>query len=265
MRVGAISTAPVKGLGLNHPDEVVVSPNGVAGDRCFALVDDRGRLANGKRFGPLVRVRAEYTAHPETLVLALPDGTRVGGEVVLGEPIEVHFYGAVRPARLVQGDCSGALSELADASLTLVRMPDGHGVDRRGAGAVSLLTTGSLEALRRAADVQGPVDGRRFRMTFTVDDAGEHDEDTWIGRRVTIGEAVVEPLGHIGRCAVTTQDPVSGVSDLDTLKAIARYRGHLETTERLAFGVHARVVVPGRVAVGDAVTVLAPGDPGPRD
>jgi uncharacterized protein YcbX len=260
MRVALISTAPVKGLGLNHPDEVGVSPFGVVGDRAFALVDDRGRLANGKRFGPLVRVRAAYAEDPESLVLDLPDGTRVGGEVALGEPVEVLFYGAARPATRVRGDYSAALSELAGAPLTLVRMGEGQGIDRGTEGAVSLLTTASLEALRRAAGAAEPVDGRRFRMTFTIDGSDEHDEDTWLGRRVQVGDAVVDPAGHIGRCAVTTQDPDTGVADLDTLKAIAGYRGHLATTERLAFGIHAAVVVPGRVAVGDPVRLLTQPD-----
>ena len=99
------------------------------------------------------------------------------------------------------------------------------------------------------------VDGRRFRMTFTVSGADEHAEDAWLGRRVRIGHAVVAPEGNIGRCAITTQDPDTGVPTLDTLKTIARYRGELVTTEPLPFGVHARVLVPGRVSVGDEVAL----------
>jgi uncharacterized protein YcbX len=62
-------------------------------------------------------------------------------------------------------------------------------------------------------------------------------------------------MGNVGRCAVTTVDPVTGVSDLDTLAALARYRGEKVTTEALAFGVWARVERPGEVAIGDAVVV----------
>jgi hypothetical protein len=47
--------------------------------------------------------------------------------------------------------------------------------------------------------VGGPVDGRRFRMTFTLSGAQEHEEDTWIGQHVRIGDAVVMRVGHIGR------------------------------------------------------------------
>jgi uncharacterized protein YcbX len=54
---------------------------------------------------------------------------------------------------------------------------------------------------------------------------------------------------------VTTVDPVTGVSDLDTLKALARYRGDEMTTEPLPFGVWARVSEPGRISLGDEVRV----------
>ena len=52
---------------------------------------------------------------------------------------------------------------------------------------------------------------------------------------------------------MTTQNPDTGQPDLDTLKALARYRGDAETTEPLPFGVHAAVVEPGLVRVGDPV------------
>lgn len=68
-----------------------------------------------------------------------------------------------------------------------------------------------------------------------------------------IGTAVVVPVGNVGRCAVTSLDPDRGVSDLDTLAALGRYRGALQTTEPLAFGVSARVERSGAVALGDDV------------
>jgi uncharacterized protein YcbX len=122
-------------------------------------------------------------------------------------------------------------------------------------GAASLLGTGSLRALARILDVD-EVDGRRFRMNFGIEDLGEHEEDTWLGRRVRLGEAIVVPQGHVGRCAVTTQNPDTGAPDLDTLKALAAYRGVIETTEPLPFGVYAAVAQAGRVRLGDAVELV---------
>ena len=255
MHVESIAVTPVKGLGLNHPVSVALTETGVLGDRRYAMVDARGGVANGKRLGPLVRVHASFADDPETLLLHLPDGTSVGGPVELGGPVDSVFYGRTRLARLVIGDYAEVLSEMAGEPLRLVRLPEGGAIDRVGAGAVSVQSTASLTALGREAGVGGPLDGRRFRMTFTLSGAQEHEEDTWIGQHVRIGDAVIVPEGHIGRCLVTGQHPDTGVPDLDTLKAIARYRGELPTTERLPFGVHARVLVPGRVAVGDRAAI----------
>jgi uncharacterized protein YcbX len=129
----------------------------------------------------------------------------------------------------------------------------GSGIDRGGeeAGAVTLLSQASLDRLAEVAAVDD-VDGRRFRMNFGIDGLDEHEEDGWLGRRVRLGEAVVVPQGNVGRCAVTTQNPDTGMPDLDTLKALVAYRGEVETTEPLPFGVHAAVASAGRVRVGDA-------------
>lgn len=255
MRIASLAVTPVKGLALSHPDAVDITSTGVRGDRRYALVDAAGRIVNGKRLGPLVRMRTTWSDDPEALVLHLPDGTTVGGAVELGDRIDPALSGSTRPARLVLGPASAALSDAIGEPLRLVRLPDGEGVDRVGVGAITLQSTASLDALAQVLGTAEPVDGRRFRMTVTVSGAGPHDEDAWLGRAVRLGTAVIVPEGHVGRCAVTTQDPDTGERDLDTLHAIARYRDALPTTEPLAFGIHARVLVPGRVAVGDAVAV----------
>jgi MOSC domain-containing protein YiiM len=47
------------------------------------------------------------------------------------------------------------------------------------------------------------------------------------------------------------------VRDFETLRVIAETRGSLDTTEKLARGVCARVVSPGRVRIGDAIRVVS--------
>jgi uncharacterized protein YcbX len=259
--VTRIAIAPVKALALVAPDDVVVTASGIAADRRYVLLDAQHRLANGKRLGPLVRIRPEATDDPESLVLRFPDGRVVGGPVELGEPVGAVFYGQERPARIVRGGYAEALSEAAGQPLTLVRMTlDGSGLDRADeGGSVSIQSAAGLRSMARAAGLETPVDCRRFRMTFTVDGVDAHAEDGWLGRPVRIGEAVVRPGGNIGRCAVTTQDPDTGLRSLDTLKLLAETRGHLPTTEPLPFGVWAEVLVPGRVRTGDAVEPLPAG------
>jgi uncharacterized protein YcbX len=253
-RVAWISLSPVKATKLHVVDEVEVLESGVRGDRRFYLVTEAGRLVSNKDFGPLQVVRADYDEAADALSMSFEDGTVLEGEVERGEELETTFHRRPRPARLVRGPWAEAVSELAGQPMRLVE-PEWPAPDRGRGGAATLLATTSLDALAGELGVDS-VDHRRFRMNFGIEGVGAHAEDEWRGRRVRVGEAVVIPQGHVGRCVITTQNPDTGRTDLDTLKALAAYRGDLETTEPLAFGVHAAVAEPGRVRVGDAIELL---------
>jgi MOSC domain-containing protein len=251
-----ISIAPVKGLALIQLDEARLETYGVRENRRFHLISEDGRLLNGKPYGSAVQIRTEYDDAAGVLALHFPGGRTVTGEVSLGDPVTTVFYGRPVEGHLVTGPWTEALSDWAGATLRLVR-PDepGAGVDRGEGGAVSLVSIASLDALADAAGEE-EVDARRFRMLLGIDGIGPHEEDAWLGRRVSVGEAVVVPRGNVGRCVVTTQNPETGHRDLDTLRVLKAYRGELETTEPLPFGVWGEVVEPGLVRVGDPVAVV---------
>jgi uncharacterized protein YcbX len=256
-RVSWIHIAPIKALAIQELEQVELGRAGVENDRRFCIVGLDGRMLNAKRVQRFIAVRPQFDASMRHLALCLPDGSIVSGAVDLGAATTVSIYGRDVPARVVEGPWSEALSAVAERPVHLVRFDDsGEGVDRadEGAGA-SLLSEGSLHAIADAAGVTEPVDPRRFRMLFGVAGVDAHAEDTWIGSRVQIGSAVVVPGGNIGRCAVTTLDPRTAVSNLNTLAALAKYRNELATTEPLAFGVWTQVVQPGVVRLGDAVEV----------
>ena len=252
-----INVAPVKGLGLVHPDEVMLEQSGVRENRRFHIVDAAGRRYNQIRRGELVQVKPEYEADGERLTLTFPDGTVADGEVRLGEEITTDFYGRPVPGNVVDGPWSEALSRHFGRPLRLVQSPPGAAVDR-GRGHVSLISVASLAELARHGGREH-VDGRRFRMLFEIDGVEPHAEDEWLGRRLRIGEATVKLRGDVGRCAITTQNPETGVPDFDTLRAIDSYRGRTHNAagkEHIPFGVYGEVVEAGAVRVGDAVEPL---------
>ncbi|HZP95039.1 MAG TPA: MOSC N-terminal beta barrel domain-containing protein [Candidatus Limnocylindria bacterium] len=256
-RVAWLHVAPIKSLRIQERTRVTLTPRGVDEDRRFCIVDAEDRMLNAKRVAAFIAVRPEFDEAMTELALHMPDGTTVRGPVEIGAPVTVSIYRRSVPAREVRGPFARALSGLDGRPARLVRFDDpGEGVDRAAkGGAVSLLSAASLDALSEAATADGPVDPRRFRMLIGIAGVPAHAEDGWIGRPVRVGSAVVVPEGNVGRCAVTTLDPERGVSDLDTLGALARYRGAQATTESLPFGVWARVERPGVVAVGDDVAV----------
>ena len=256
MHVTSITYAPVKGLGLVQVDQVELEATGVRENRRFHLIDDDGRLINGKFAGTLVQVAAAADREGTALTLRFPDGTVEDGPVTLGESVETNFYGRPVAGHLVDGPFAAALSEHAGRSLRLVRVDEpGAGADRGIDGSISAVSRGSLDAFAREAGEES-VDGRRFRMLFEVDGIEPHGEDAWAGRRVTIGEAVVRIHGLVGRCAVTSQNPDTGVPDLSTLRVIRKYRSEIETDEPLPFGVWGGVEAPGIIRIGDAVEAL---------
>jgi len=255
-RVVRISLAPVKAMALVHPDEVVVGAIGVVGNRRFWLRDENGWLFNAKKEGRLLQIRPDWDESSRRLALEFPDGRRVEGVVELGEPVDAIIYGELRPSRRVSGAAwAETVSEFVGRSLELL-WADDNGVDRLTAeGTVSLVSTASLERLREEMGVDKPVDGRRFRMLFEIGGVDAHEEDTWIGKHVQIGDAELVVTGDIGRCVVTSRDPDTGVVDMPTLVTLVSYRpeGH---TEQLPFGVKGTVYTPGRVRIGDLATPL---------
>ena len=177
----------------------------------------------------MLQIRPEWDESSRRLALTFPDDRRVEGVVELGEQVDAIVYGELRPSRRVSGAAwAEAVSAFIGRPLELL-WADDNGVDRLTAeGTVSLVSSASLERLREELAVDGPVDGRRFRMLFEIAGVGAHEEDTWIGRHVQIGDAEIVGTGDIGRCVVTSRDPDSGVVDLPTLAVLAGYRhqGH---------------------------------------
>ena len=184
-------------------------------DRRFYLVDPDGRLVNNKTCGELMQVRPGVSPDADRLTLAFPSGETVGGDVELGAAVETSFYGRPVTGRYVDGPWSDAISEHAGRPLRLVRTDEpGAAIDR--VHVVSLISDGSLAALARRAGIEH-VDGRRFRMTVELEGCEEHEEDSWIGGEVEVGEARIRVTGPVGRCVVTSRNPDTGESDLDTL------------------------------------------------
>ncbi len=255
IQVSRLSVSPVKGFAIWHPDEVTLEATGVAEDRRFYLVDADGLRFGALRHGPLVRFSARYDAETDELVFRLPDGSEVAGTVEVAEPITTDFYGRDVAGHVVHGPWADAVSADVGRPVRLVQADrPGDGVDRGTGGGVTLLSDASVEELSRRSGE--PVDARRFRMLIAVTGAEPHEEDTWIGGEVELGEARVRLNGHVGRCAITTQSPETGIRDFDSLRAIKEYRGQNPWTREIDFGVYGQVVAPGGVRVGDPVRPL---------
>jgi uncharacterized protein YcbX len=249
--VEALAIAPVKGMRLVAVEAVDLRATGPAGDRAFHLRGPDGKGALTARHPKLLQIVPAWDPDTRELALTFPDGTRVAAPVEPGRAVTTAFYdGRPVPGRVVEGPFAAAIAAHIGTPVDLVaRDADTVGADDFP---VSLMSRASLAALGAALDDPG-VDGRRFRMTITIDGVEAWDEHGWVDREVAVGDAVLRVAEPTPRCVVTTRDPDSGRRDAPVLKTLADLRGKDDVT----FGVWCDVVAPGRVRVGDP-TVLAP-------
>lgn len=250
--VTSIAVTPVRCFGLTHPKEVRIERDvGVVENRRFFLVDEAGeRLRSSVTYWPVV-LTARYDAEAELLAVHFPDGSVAEGSALeLGEEVSPTVGDDVVPSRIVEGPWTERLSRLAGHTVRIARP------ERPGAALEEPLTLMSEESVDRLAHEAGrKVDGRRFRMLFTIRGIRAHEEDDWAERLVRVGDAVIRAGGPVPRCALTTRSPETGERDLDTLKLIRGYRG-VRDGEAIEFGIYARVEEPGRVRVGAPVEPL---------
>jgi uncharacterized protein len=231
MRVVELWRFPVKSLGGERLPAADVGPEGLAGDRQWALFDtDSGFGLTARRVPDLLFATARL--RPDGAVeVVLPDGTVTADDDVLstwlGRPVALRAAGEATGTRRYENPADAE----ADADWEPFEGAGGAFHDNADFR-VTLVSAGTI----------GGWDRRRFRANVVLDGAGEDDLS---GSRVRLGDAVVDVDRPVPRCVMVTRPQPGGIDrDTGVLRTIHRERGG-----NLAVG--GRVLTPGRVAVGD--------------
>lgn len=236
MRVLELWRFPVKSMQGERVETAEVEPQGLRGDRAFALFDTETGFGLTARRQPQLLFAAAAYRPDGTVTITLPDGTTADDDDALsawlGRPVTLRL--AAEPGERVYENpadfehdagwepFSGATGAFHDS----------------GRANVSLLSTATIGAWSK----------RRFRANVIVDDEGE---DELVGSTVSVGEAALDVRMRIERCVMVTRPQPDGIDgplekDLGVLRTIHRERG-----SRLAVG--AVVAERGTVRVGDEV------------
>jgi uncharacterized protein len=211
MRVGELWRYPVKSMAGERLERAVLTADGIAGDRVVHVADARDRMITARTAPRLLAHKSELDAAGEP---------RVDGRPWMApEVAEAVRDAAGEGARLVRWDGS----ERFDVLPLLVA------------------TDGAIGVLG--------VDGRRLRPNIVVSGVVGLAEREWPGRRLRIGEALIQLVKLRGRCVMTTYDPDTQAQDLGVLRRIAHDFGG-----RMA--LDASVIDGGRIAVGDVVSLV---------
>ena len=220
---------PVKSMRGESLAEVRLTPQGLAGDRTFAVSSTaaptgKPLLASAERTAML---RYSACLEPSPCVTT-PDGLT----------LPLPSAGLLHALETT--------SARPGARLRLESSPEDPFFDVRP---VSLLSQATLQTLN---DERGQtVDPLRFRsnLVLGLDGAGPFAEDTLIGQTLCFGHAEgpkLRILERIPRCRIVSLDPETTAADPTLLRHLAqRHEGRL--------GIYARVEKPGTLRVGDKV------------
>ncbi len=232
MKVVELWRYPVKSLQGEQLDQVEVGPDGLDGDRRFALYDRESGLGLTARRVPELLFASASLRQDGEVDITLPDGSVTRDDDVLSAWLD-------RPVTLrsAREDVARSFENVVDFE----REPTSEWKTFSGAPGpfhddadfrVSLVSRASL----------GSWDRRRFRSNVLLDGEGE---DALVGRRAALGEAIVDVRGRIERCVMTTRAQPEGVErDLQVLRTIAQERD-------ACLAVGGLVVRSGMVRVGD--------------
>jgi uncharacterized protein len=247
----------------------MVTEAGLAHDRTFMVVDADGVCRSQRRDPRLAVIQPSISADGGHLTLRAVGAEDLRVEVDLNSARRDVILSRSRYRGIDQGGSAAQwLSSVLGRPSRLVRVPPEHQrvTDGWTAGTSAYADSSPVHAIsratlwelnRRLAGAAVPMS--RFRPNVVID-GWEHPHMEDRVRRVRAGNAELGYAKLAIRCAVTMVDQRSGVkAGPEPIRALAAYRR--APGGGVAFGVKFSVLQPGKLTVGDEVTVLSWAEP----
>ena len=256
-KIKSIVRYPIKGLSGENVENIILEKNQVLpGDREFAFArsyvtyeENNPMYLRKTNFLALVReeklAKLDTKFDPKTRELTINlDNKVVINEILLKEEnikkVETFFQnylnlGIDNKPRLVQGikiqnnnNLTHSFSDIPDKAVSII----------------NLTTISEFE--KKLGKKIAPS---RFRGNLLIDNGNPWEEFNWIGKKVSVGECVLEIFKKTQRCAATNVNPVNAIRDINIPNEINTHYGHLD------LGVYARVVKTGLVSISDKLYI----------
>ena len=289
--IDALWRFPVKSMAGQSIREAEITSSGVFGDRAYALIDTlTGKVVSAKSaklFPTLLQCQAEFIEEPKlghpipAVKISLPNGIFVGSDARdVDQVLSNYFQRAVHLASVAPDDFTidqyhpdieGADpggnrdavvdQKLGSALFAALGAPSpvlpGSFMD---VFPMSVMTTSLLEKFNELAPLSR-FEARRFRMNVIVKTSEPgFVENAWLTHDLILGSIVKLNVALLDpRCVMTTLGQQDLPQDIDILRTLVRHN-RIELTGLGKFpcaGVYAVVTSPGRVRVGDVVSIQA--------
>jgi uncharacterized protein YcbX len=256
----SITIYPIKSFdGLSQQSAAVLDCGALENDRRFALMDEKERFVNAKRYAAIHRLRASFAADLSCVAL------RGAGEA------SQQVFSLQSPWHELQD----WLSRYFEVAVTVVENHDGGLPDDTDASGPTIVSTATLEEVASWFPGLTAEEVRvRFRPNLEIDGVEPFWEDRLFAEkgqvvRFTIGEVQFDGVNPCQRCPVPTRNPWSGEvyphfarlfqerrqASLPSWVARSRFDHFYRLTVNTR-GVNDATAVPRVIHVGDEVRIV---------
>lgn len=227
-RVVSLFRYPVKSMAAQVLDEVDVSWHGFAGDRRWAFTQ-AGHERSGFPWLTVRELPVMWRYRPSFVDPLRPDKSPTVVRTPTGEDLDV-----VDPA----------LAAELGAGVRVIKTDRGF----FDGFPLSLISTRTVADL--GATVGVSLNPLRFRPNLLVEpiDDMPFPEEAWVGSVLRIGDLRMRVDQRDQRCIMVNVDPQTTERNAAVLRAIGRDR-------QACLGVYGSTVAPGRVTIGDVVSI----------
>lgn len=250
MHIDALYRYPIKGLSPQKLEFAELESNGYfPGDRLFALENgpsgfDAAAPVHQPKIKFLMLMRNARLASLET---RYDDASGILTIASQGKEVAQGDLGSESGRAAIETFFDDFCADELRGAVRLLKAPQGFRFTDSKSGFVSL---GNLASIRAIGAVIGrTVDPLRIRANVYLDGLEPWEEFALVGKQLRAGDARLEVLKRIDRCAATGVAPGSGERDIDMVQALRDGFGHIDC------GVYAKVVNGGMLRLGDAVTI----------
>ena len=113
---------------------------------------------------------------------------------------------------------------------------------------ISIINSQSVKALD--AKLGTNLDPLRFRGNFIIAGMPAWEEFSWMGKRIRIGECILDVHRPIDRCPTPGVNPETGERDIEVTPHLQEHFGHIYC------GMYANVVEGGKIKPSDTISVI---------
>ena len=249
MQIDSLWEYPIKGLGGNSISRTNLSiDQTLPGDRRYAL--SAGNLKAAQTDDGVWLQKAHFLQLMQTESLAALSCKFEGDTLTIRETNSNRFIGNFAnpdDRAKCQKFIANFLQMPDPAMLRIHRIENGAFTDQPEP-LISIGGSASLAAF--AAATRTKTDPRRFRLNVIVETTAAFSENQWVGAKLKMGQAIVEIVDDVKRCAAINVDPATATRQPDNLIIMRQTFGHSY------LGVFGRVIASGAVQCGDIVSVI---------